>query len=111
MIAIRVRRVVESIVDQPKRERLCASVTVTGPHTIGKLVPMSLAVRAALAVTLMVGFYVLAVGLTAGVLYVPYAEYVYLHRLDGRLAIACIGAALAILVGILPRIDKFEAPG
>lgn len=71
----------------------------------------SLAARAALAVALMIGFYVLAAAVTVGLLYIPYAEYAYLHRLDIRIAIACIGAAFAILIGVLPRIDKFVAPG
>ena len=47
----------------------------------------SLAGRAALAVVLLVGFYVLALAIVGGLLYLPYIEVVYLHRLD-RLTIS-----------------------
>jgi heat shock protein HtpX len=70
----------------------------------------SLAGRAILALLLLVGFYVLALAIVAGLLYVPYAEVVYLHRID-RLTLFSIVGAGAILWGILPRIDRFTAPG
>ncbi|MFN7972754.1 MAG: M48 family metallopeptidase [Acidobacteriota bacterium] len=72
---------------------------------------MSLAGRAFLAVALMIGFYGLALGLAFGLLYVPYAEAVYLHRLHARLTVICAGGALAILLSILPRPDRFPLPG
>jgi heat shock protein HtpX len=71
----------------------------------------SLAARAALAVALMVGFYVLAAALIVGLLSVPYIEYHYIDRVDLRIGLASIGAAIGILVGIAPRIDKFQPPG
>lgn len=71
----------------------------------------SIAARAVLAVVLMVGFYLLALGIAGGLLYIPYAEAVYAHRLHGKLALGCIIGAGAILWAVLPRIDKFEAPG
>ena len=71
----------------------------------------SLAGRAAAAVALMIGFYVLALAVIGALLYIPYAEYVYAHRISPRLAIACVIGALAVLAAILPRRDKFEAPG
>jgi Zn-dependent protease with chaperone function len=71
----------------------------------------SLVVRAWLALLLMVGFYVLALGLAFGLLYIPYAEFVYGHRVSPKLFVACLGGALAILWAILPRWDSFEAPG
>jgi Zn-dependent protease with chaperone function len=71
----------------------------------------SLAARAALAVALMIGFYVLAAVLIVGLLSVPYFEYHYIDRVDLRIGLASIGAAIGILVGIAPRIDKFQPPG
>ena len=71
----------------------------------------SLAGRATLAVLLLIGFYVLAFAIVAGLLYIPYAEVTYLHRLDARLTIFAVVGAGAILWGILPRIDKFLPPG
>jgi Zn-dependent protease with chaperone function len=70
----------------------------------------SLAGRAVLAVVLLVGFYVLALAIAAGLLYLPYAEIVYFHRID-RLTIFAVVGAGAILWGIVPRIDRFKAPG
>ena len=67
--------------------------------------------RAILAVVLMIGFYLLAVGIAAGLLWVPYAEVVYAHRVTPKLALICILGGLAILWSVLPRIDKFIAPG
>ena len=71
----------------------------------------SLAARAALAVVLLIGFYVLAAAIIVALLYVPYAEVTYLHRLDPRIAIFTVVGAGAIFWGILPRFDRFEAPG
>jgi Zn-dependent protease with chaperone function len=71
----------------------------------------SLAGRAALAMLLMVGFYVLAVAIASGLLFIPYAEIAYAHRLHLKLTLLCLGGALAILWSVLPRIDRFELPG
>lgn len=71
----------------------------------------SIATRALLAVVLMIGFYLLALAISLGLLYIPYAEMTYAHRLHIKLAIVCVVGALAILWSVLPRFDKFEAPG
>lgn len=71
----------------------------------------SMLARALLAVVLMIGFYLLALGMAAGLVYIPYAEVVYAHRIHPKLAILCILGALAILWAMLPRFDKFPAPG
>lgn len=71
----------------------------------------SLAGRALLAVVLMIGFYILAVAIAAGLLYIPYAEMTYGNRIHIKLALICVVAALAILWSVLPRFDKFEPPG
>ena len=67
--------------------------------------------RAVLAVVLMIGFYLLAVGIASGLLWIPYAELVYAHRVTPKLAIICIIGGGAILWSVLPRFDKFMAPG
>ncbi len=67
--------------------------------------------RAFLALGLMVGFYVLAIGIALALLWVPYAQYVYTHRIYGRVVVFCLGAAGALLWAILPRVDRFEPPG
>jgi len=71
----------------------------------------SLAGRALLAVVLMIGFYILAVAIAAGLIYLPYAEFTYAHRIHPKLAILCVVGALAIVWSVLPRFDKFESPG
>ncbi len=71
----------------------------------------SLAGRVALAMILMIGFYVLAVVIACGLLYIPYAEIAYAHRLHLKLTLLCLGGAFAILWAVLPRIDRFEPPG
>lgn len=71
----------------------------------------SLAGRALLAVLLFVGFYLLALGIAAGLLYIPYAEVRYTDHVTARLDLFCIVAAGTILWSILPRLDRFGAPG
>src|SRR5688500_7251132 len=71
----------------------------------------SVRVRALMALRLMVGFYAFALAIAGGLLWVPYASYVYLDRVDGRLALFCIIGAGTILWALVPRTDKFEPPG
>jgi heat shock protein HtpX len=67
--------------------------------------------RALMAVGLMIGFYVLAIGIAFGLLWIPYAEFVYAGRLHLKLAFGCVVAGLAILWSVIPRRDKFVPPG
>lgn len=67
--------------------------------------------RAILAVLLMIGFYLLALGIAAALLWIPYAEWVYAHRITLRLAVICLFGGAGILWAVLPRFDKFKAPG
>ena len=53
--------------------------------------------RAALAVLLMFGFYILALGIAFGLLWVPYAEFIYAEHVTPKLAIICILGGLAIM--------------
>jgi len=71
----------------------------------------SLALRAVLAVVLLVGFYVLALALAIGLLLLPVAEVVYLNDLHPRLDLLCLVGALVILWSLRPRPDRFEPPG
>jgi Zn-dependent protease with chaperone function len=71
---------------------------------------MSLTTRAIVAVFLMIGFYLLALGMAAGLLWLAYADWAYRDRID-RIEVACVIAAVVILWSILPRFDRFQAPG
>ena len=71
----------------------------------------SLLGRAVLAIVLMIGFYALAIATAGVLLYLPYAEVRYAHRLDIRLAIFCLVGAGIIMWSILPRRDRFIPPG
>lgn len=73
--------------------------------------PSSLAGRALLAVLLTIGFYVLALVIAAVLLAIPFVIYETAHRVDVRIFFACIMGAGAILWSILPRRDRFLAPG
>ena len=86
-----------------------SSITTSAPPQAAR--GMSLAARAALAVALLVGFYVLALGIAGGLLWIPYAEIVYAGRLHPKLALICVGLAGLILWSILPRFDRFDPPG
>jgi Zn-dependent protease with chaperone function len=71
----------------------------------------SLASRAVLAVTLMIGFYALALIIAGTLLFIPVAEWVFADRIHIRLALFCIVGGLAILWSVIPRPDRFTAPG
>lgn len=72
---------------------------------------MSIAVRAALAIVLLIGFYLFAIGIACVLFYLPYAEAVYAHRIHAKLALLSVVGGLAILWSIVPRFSKFVAPG
>ena len=67
--------------------------------------------RVFVAVALLVGFYVLALGIAAGLFYIPYAEWKFVHRIHPKLALVCVGGGLIVLWSALPRWDRFVAPG
>jgi Zn-dependent protease with chaperone function len=64
-----------------------------------------------MALLLMVGFYTFSLAIAVGLFWIPYAEFVYLERVDGRLALFCIISGLTILWALVPRTDRFEPPG
>jgi hypothetical protein len=66
-----------------------------------------MAERAVLAVLLTIGFYLLAIGLIAGLLAIPYLEVTPAHRLNIRLTLFCLIGAAVILFSILPSFERF----
>ncbi len=70
-----------------------------------------MAQRAALAFALMVGFYALGIAIAAALLWIPYAEAAYTSRIHPKIALACLVGAGTILWALVPRRDRFEAPG
>ena len=71
----------------------------------------SIARRAALAIALLIGFYVLAIGIAVALLVIPYEAYSNDIRLPGKVLVICVAGAGIILWSILPRFDKFKPPG
>ncbi len=71
----------------------------------------SIAARAALALALMVGFYLLALGIAALLLAIPFLEVRYIGHVSGKLTLVAVMGAGTILWSILPRRDRFEDPG
>lgn len=67
-------------------------------------------VRAVIALLLMIGFYVVALGLSGFLLYLPYAEIVYAHRLHLKVLVFCVMGAGIIVWAVLPHRDRFEPP-
>jgi len=67
--------------------------------------------RAVLAIGLMVGFYLLALVIAGVLLFIPYAEWAYAQRLHLKIALFCVLGAGIILWSLVPRIDRFNAPG
>ena len=71
---------------------------------------MSLISRALTAIVLMISFYVLALGLSGGLLWVAYANATSEH-VQGRFILFCVLAAGSVLWAIAPRPDRFPPPG
>jgi heat shock protein HtpX len=67
--------------------------------------------RAALAIALLIGFYVLAIGIAVVLLWIPYEAYSNNIRLPVKLVVLSVVGAGIILWSILPRFDKFKPPG
>jgi Zn-dependent protease with chaperone function len=73
---------------------------------------MLFAFRAFLALLLLLGFYLLAFAIAGTLLYIPYAELRYGHRISPKLALFALAGAWAILRGsvFVPR-PRFQVPG
>jgi len=70
----------------------------------------SMAGRAALAVGLMIGFYALALAVVAGLLLLVYLQFLF-GRVNIRLLVFSLLGAGVILWSVIPRPDRFVAPG
>jgi len=71
----------------------------------------SLPGRAVLALILLAGFYVLAIGIAAALAYLAYVDIKYSRHIHLRLILGCVLGVGGILWAVLPRPDKFQAPG
>ncbi len=71
----------------------------------------SLAARVTAALGLMVSFYALAIGIGVGLMYLAYLDATTGERIHPKLILVCIAAGASVLWAIIPRPDKFEAPG
>ena len=71
----------------------------------------SLAGRALLAVGLMAGFYLLAVGIAALLVWLPILDVRTTHHVHARVWLGCFLAAGVILWSVMPRWDRFPEPG
>ncbi len=71
----------------------------------------SIFLRSLLAVGFLVFLYVFSIVLALVLFLIPLAELKYAHRIHFQVALFCIGGALIILTSILPRREKFTAPG
>jgi heat shock protein HtpX len=71
----------------------------------------TLIVRSIVAILLLIGFYALALGMSAGLLWLVYAQVVYAERIFVKLVLLCVVGAFLILWSVLPRPDHFEPPG
>src|SRR5690349_15531959 len=87
------------------------TVSIQGITVIRRNQTAWFARRAALAIALMIGFYLLAFGIAGLLFWIPYAEWRYLERVDIRLAIGCVLSGMALLGSVIPRKDVFNPPG
>src|SRR5688572_19571668 len=71
----------------------------------------SLVGRVVLALALTLGFYVMALGIAAGLLWIPYELFKTTEHVNGQITIFCVVTACLILYSVFPRRDVFEAPG
>lgn len=92
---------------------LCSRVLMP-PAKIAIAPRRSLALFAFLAVLMMIGSYILVVLLAAACVYLPYLVLTNVESPPAQLAILFLGGiviAVVMLWSLLPRRDKFEAPG
>ncbi|MEI6211292.1 MAG: M48 family metallopeptidase [bacterium] len=71
----------------------------------------SIATRVVLALVLTICFYALALAIVGALFYLPYAEIRYAHRIHVKLVLGAVIGGCVILWAIIPRRDRFEAPG
>ena len=71
----------------------------------------SLTVRAIVALTLLVGFYLFAIGLGLVLFAIPVALVVWGNRISPKLFLICWAAGGTLLWNVVPRLTTFEPPG
>lgn len=69
------------------------------------------AAKALIAIAFLVGFYVVATAIALFLLYLPVLEYRAFHRVSGQLSIFSLATGLVILWSLIPRYERFKAPG
>src|SRR5436190_7586941 len=104
------QRTEETTMKSTVQEPTAPETAPPAPEDLGVPAP-SLAGRAALAVGLFVGFYVLALVIAAGLLLILYLEWRLTGKVNWRIGLFCLGGAVLILWAILPRPEKFTPPG
>ncbi len=67
--------------------------------------------RAVLALSLMIGFYLLAIVVAVLLFAVPYFTVAYMNFVSLKLTLGCVLGGLAILVSLVPRPHRFHPPG
>ena len=70
-----------------------------------------LAARVAAALGLMISFYALALAIGAGLMYLAWLDATTGERIHPKVILVCVVAGASVLWAIIPRADKFEAPG
>ncbi len=71
----------------------------------------SLRRRAIVAVALTIGFYTLAIAVAGALLFAAYAQIAWADDVNGRGLFFCLVGGLVILWSIIPRYERFVAPG
>ncbi|MGZ8780294.1 MAG: M48 family metalloprotease [Thermoanaerobaculia bacterium] len=72
---------------------------------------LSLRRRAFIAVALTIGFYAFALLLSFALLFATYAQIAWADDVNGRALFFCLIGGLVILWSIIPRFERFKAPG
>ena len=90
----------------PEERKRISAVAAPVAGNSGK----GLAGRGLIAILLFVGYYVLSLLVAAALFFVPYAQTL-LHINVAWLALSCIFAGGLVLWSIVPRVDRFVAPG
>ena len=67
--------------------------------------------RTIASVALLIGFYAMALSLALGLALLPVLEIAVIDRIHIKLALLCLVGAGIIVWSILPRFDRFQAPG
>src|SRR5688572_15211991 len=71
----------------------------------------SLERRALGAIALTIGFYALALAISGALLFATYAQIAWFDEIHVKLVLLSLVPGLLILWSILPRFDRFQAPG